>query len=236
MPNYFRANKKSSGGGANLQTKTITAGTSSQTVQPDSGFDGFSEVTVDPTPSQTKSVTATTSQQTVTPDSGKLLSSVTVNPQSHSGSSGTYTTNGQKDLGANHNIRYVNISVSGSLSQTELWVNPNPASSMSSSIISLNGHQFNYYKYIKLVFRGGTSSTGQSIESEVIMSLSEWQDTADSSGHPFLTASCRVGSYRVIRSFWINDNSSFHVGSGYNTGTQTTDNGACIPYKMIGLS
>lgn len=127
MPNYFRANKKSSGGGANLQTKTITAGTSSQTVQPDSGFDGFSEVTVDPTPSQTKSVTATTSQQTVTPDSGKLLNSVTVNPQSHSGTSSTYTSNGTKDLGANHNIRYVSISV------------PSSAPTFGTAIISTNG-------------------------------------------------------------------------------------------------
>ena len=67
------------------------------------------------TPTQTKTVTATTSAQTVTPDSGYALSSVTVNPQSHSGyypsAATNITTNGTKDLGDNHNYRYVNVDV-----------------------------------------------------------------------------------------------------------------------------
>lgn len=61
-------------------------------------------------PEQTKSVTATTSQQTVSPDSGKVLSSVTVNPQVHSA---TYTPTGYSnanDMGAQNNYRYVDTS------------------------------------------------------------------------------------------------------------------------------
>lgn len=61
-------------------------------------------------PEQTKSVTATTSAQTVTPDSGKVLSSVTVNPQVHSA---TYTPTGYSnanDMGAQNNYRYVDTS------------------------------------------------------------------------------------------------------------------------------
>jgi hypothetical protein len=59
---------------------------------------------------QTKSVTATTSAQTVTPDTGKVLSSVTVNPQVHSA---TYTPTGYSnanDMGAQNNYRYVDTS------------------------------------------------------------------------------------------------------------------------------
>lgn len=100
-----------------LQSKTVTAGTSATAVTPDSGYDGLSSVTVNPTPSQAKTGTPTTRSATavtVTPDSGKLLSSVTVNTNSvPNTNSGTYTfasgdTGGTKDLGATNTYRYVN--------------------------------------------------------------------------------------------------------------------------------
>ena len=63
---------------------------------------------------QAKTVTATTSQQIVEPDPGPdpgyALSSVTINPQQHSD---TYTPTGYsnaKDMGAQHNYRYVDTS------------------------------------------------------------------------------------------------------------------------------
>ena len=59
---------------------------------------------------QSKSITATTSQQTVTPDSGKVLSSVVVNPQSHSETYTPAANTASNDMGANHNKRYVNTS------------------------------------------------------------------------------------------------------------------------------
>ena len=61
-----------------LQEKTVTPSTSAQTVTPDSGYDGLSQVTVGAVQVQEKTVTPSTSAQTVTPDTGKYLSKVTV--------------------------------------------------------------------------------------------------------------------------------------------------------------
>ncbi len=61
-----------------LQAKTVTPSTSAQTVEPDSGYDGLSQVTVGAVQVQAKTVTPSTSAQTVEPDTGKYLSKVTV--------------------------------------------------------------------------------------------------------------------------------------------------------------
>lgn len=77
MSLMYRARQK--GSGETLITKTITAGTSPSTYNASSdSADGYSSVTVNPTPSHSKTVTPTNSQQTVYPDEGKLLSSVIV--------------------------------------------------------------------------------------------------------------------------------------------------------------
>ena len=53
----------------NLQSKTITPSLTQQIVSPDSGYDAFSQVTVNAIELQEKTVTPTTEQQIVTPDS-----------------------------------------------------------------------------------------------------------------------------------------------------------------------
>lgn len=60
--------------------KTVTAGTSTTTINPTGSNIGLKSVTVNPTPSSAKTATPTKETQTVSPDSGELLSSVTVNP------------------------------------------------------------------------------------------------------------------------------------------------------------
>lgn len=67
-----------SGEAPTLQSKNVTPSTSEQTVTPDSGYDGLSQVTVGAVQIQEKTVTPGTSEQTVTPDAGKYLSKVTV--------------------------------------------------------------------------------------------------------------------------------------------------------------
>lgn len=73
-------NRCGGGGSAKLQSKTVKSTTSKQTVSPDSGYDGFSSVTVSPIKLQAKSVSPLTTSAKVFPDAGyDGLSQVTVN-------------------------------------------------------------------------------------------------------------------------------------------------------------
>lgn len=103
-----------------LQTKTITPTSSVQVVNPDTGYDGFSQVTVNAGGSQinnqNKTVTPTTSQQSITADSGYTgLGTVTVNamptltlPTSASSSATSGYTN-KATISRSTSNQYINI-------------------------------------------------------------------------------------------------------------------------------
>ena len=83
---------------SSLQSKTVNPSTSQQTITPDSGYDGLSQVTVSAIQTETKIATPSTSQQTITPTSGKYLTQVTVSAVTSSIDANITAGNIKKDV------------------------------------------------------------------------------------------------------------------------------------------
>jgi hypothetical protein len=83
MPNEISSITTQSGTTApKLQSKTATPSESTQTIQPDSGYDGLSQVEVEAVPTETKTIKTNGTHK---PSTGKFFSSVTVEVPTNSG-------------------------------------------------------------------------------------------------------------------------------------------------------
>ena len=123
----------------------------------------------------------------------------------------------------------------GKMSETILWTNPSPASSISQQVKSLDSGKFSDYTYIKVVFRGGTSTAGQQHETSVIMPMSEFVLTNDANLCFFLCGAYRSDGNNYVRRVWYKSDTSFNIGTGQRTTDNVNSNSSVIPYKVIGL-
>ena len=134
-----------------------------------------------PTPKeeQTKSVTATTSQQTVTPDSGKVLSSVTVNPQNHVTSYSPRPNTALNDMGQNHNYRYVSTSAMYSWNDSYNWC---PRNNYNRSTLISGQGKFNAYMkafWARIVFTATLGPVGSTTWSKSVLTDADSTSSAD---------------------------------------------------------
>lgn len=188
--NLYRSNKKS-GPTINVQSsKTVTAGTSQQTVTPDTGYDAMGEVVVNPTPSQSKSVTAGTTTTTVTPDSGKLLSSVSIAPTPSTpitpSSSGTQFSAGLNNMSSS-GWAYSSQPSTGTIKYKSL---ASPVSASTAYSFTLSDADYNLIR------------SGKAI---IISGIMEAQGVALNSGY---TASLKMGFTTASQSLKIIDSSN----------------------------
>jgi hypothetical protein len=123
----------------------------------------------------------------------------------------------------------------GKMSETVLWTNPNPASSIAQQIKNLDNGKFSDYDYIKVVFKGGSSTAGKSHEVSAIMQRDEFELTADVNWGNYLCCAMRANNYSYIRRIWYATDTSFHIGTGQRTTDAVTSNDSVIPYQVIGM-
>ena len=126
MANFFKSVLASVGGA--LQSKRVTAGISDIVVQPDLGYDGLSQVIVEPTPSTD-----------ITPSSSGTAFSAGMNNMAASG----YAYSSRP---------------SGSMSRTLLWSNSNPSSSFGNEVTVNLSSPILDFAYILFAYKLKTST------------------------------------------------------------------------------
>lgn len=222
--------------GANLQeTKDITATTNVQSIDPDTGYDGFKSVIVYPTPSLTGYATPSETGRILYPPTGKYFSEVEIDPipseyiiprgmKSIYISQGKYTS--VYDV-RTYESAYVNVDVQAE--ETTLWTNSSPSSTFSSQSVSVG--DLTPYDYIKIVWRWSISDS-TTFETVIPNDTKETERRAiGGSSSTSITPRYRYCSFAkttgVSMAF---SNSVLHSSS-----SQTPSADHIIPVKIVGL-
>lgn len=179
-------------------------------------------------PTQNKEITATTSQQVVTNDSGYELRRVTVYPQEHTASSRLTQRNSAIDLGAHHNVRYIDTTGVG-LKRTKLWENTAPTSNFSAQAIALNNVTSNNdYDYYEIVYKPSTSASDATYSAVIPKELLTDSDNVRG-------AFGAKSSKWYVRYAYFAATASLQITTSYQTSTTTTSAAKVIPLEVYGL-
>lgn len=180
-------------------------------------------------PTQQKTVTATTSPVVVIPDDGYELRKVTVNPQAHSASKYIAESDPAYDLGAHHNVRYIDTT-GIRLRRTLLWENPNPTSNFAAQAVSLNHFtNLNDYDYYLIVYKANTAAGDTEIEAMLTPDVLSNNDT-------------RRGAFAVKSSSWyirmiylVSNTTTMQITTAYQPSSTNTSTSKCIPLEIYGM-
>ena len=217
-------------------SKTVTAGTSSSTVTPDSGYDGIASVTVNPTPS-TSITPSNTSPASMSSgnlynpsSSGYAISSYSsVSPSS----SGAYFSSGMIKMGSSGYAYSSRPSQqSGYMSSgTTLWSNSSPTSNQGSQTITISGY-FSSYSWLEFKFRRSTTDS---------TSISVWctySDFSSTGGDGYMSIGCVYAisnGMRYRRVAYSSSNSCYLSGGNMVNGNTRSDHHAgCILTAIVG--
>jgi len=119
----------------------------------------------------------------------------------------------------------------GSLSETVLWTNPSPTSSMSPSAARTLSDDISNYKYLKIYWR---MTVNQDIQSSIMVSVEEFKKMTNTANTNFLGMYSKATNSFARGIYYVND-TTFGNSNCYQAGTTTQNNGYCIITKISGL-
>lgn len=119
----------------------------------------------------------------------------------------------------------------GALSETVLWTNPSPTSSLAAGNRTITGN-FSDYKYVKIEWRYSTSSQ---TKNNIIISIDEFKTMTSTGGTCPVVVAIRTSNTIYGRVIYYVDDTTFANGSAYPLGGTTAANANVIITQISGL-